>query len=121
MSITLPNASTANADAVAATAAATTAAQAEFVANATVLINNAMGLGQFQIQPFMVPLVTSDYVTTYFQALGYTVLFPIVPPGPWNPCFPPAGFPEVIPPGWNSWACGCGQCGPLRIQISWGP
>lgn len=119
MSITLPNAATANTDSLAATAAATATAQAAFVASATVLINQAIALGFFKIEPFMVSLVTSDYITTYFQALGYVVTFPIIPPSPWNPCFV-AGFPEVIPPGWISWNCTCGcDCLPPRIRISW--
>jgi hypothetical protein len=120
MSITLPNASTANADSVAATAAATTAAEAAFVANATVLINDAMALGLFKIEPFMIPLVTSDYIATYFQALGYVVLFPIVPVDPFNPSFI-AGFPEVLPPGYVIPGNGDNDLGPPRIRISWGP
>ena len=47
MSITLPDQATANADSLAATAAATTTAQAAFIANATVLINDAISLGFF--------------------------------------------------------------------------
>ena len=120
MPITLPNASTANADSVAATAAATTAAQTSFIANATVLINDAMALGYFKIEPFMVPLVTSDYISTYFQALGYTVLFPILPPVPFDPAFVP-NFPEVLPPGWTAWSDTIDVRSAPRIRISWGP
>jgi len=118
MSVTLPNEAAAHAAALAAQAAATTAAQNAFVANATVLINEAMALGQLFIQPYLVPLVTSDFVTTYFQALGYTVTFPIIPPGPFNPPFI-AGFPEVLPPGFTFNGNSNSNFGPTRIQISW--
>lgn len=122
MSISLPNQATANAESLAATAAATAASQAAFIASATVLINDSIANGFFQIEPYMVPLVTSSYITTYFEALGYTVLFPIVNPGPYEFCFAPAGFPEVLPEGWTNWSCNCGRsCGPVRIKISWGP
>lgn len=122
MAITLPNQAAANAASLAATAAATTAAEAVFVASATVLINDAMALGFFKIEPYMIPLVTATYIETYFQALGYTVTFPIIPPGPFDFCFAPAGFPEVFPIGWVNWGCHCGRgCPPFRIRISWGP
>ena len=120
MAITLPNAATANTDSTAEIAAATAANQASFIASATVLINQAIANGLYQVEPYMVPLVTSDYITTYFQGLGYTVTFPIIPPGPWWPCYAAAGFPEVLPPGWTNWSCGCGgNCKPLRIRIAW--
>lgn len=119
MSITLPNAATANTDSNTTITDETTAAQTNFIAYVTVLINDAISNGLFKVEPFMVPLVTSDYITTYFQGLGYVVTFPIIPPGPWNPCFV-AGFPEVIPPGWVSWNCTCGcNCPVPRIRISW--
>ena len=118
MSITLPNEAAAHAAALAAQAAAITAAQDAFVANATVLINQAMALGQLFIQPYMVPLVTSDYITTYFTALGYAVLFPIIPPDQFNPNFI-AGFPEVLPPGFTFAGQVTSGLGPPRIQISW--
>lgn len=121
MAITLPTQSQANTDSLAAQATATADAQAAFIANTTVLINNAITLGQFFVQPFIVPLVTSTYITTYFQALSYTVVFPITPPGPWDPCFAPAGFPEVLGPDWCNWSCCCGSNCTPRIQISWGP
>ena len=98
MSITLPNASTANTDTNSNITAETTAAQNAFIANCTVLINQAIANGIFFIEPYAVPLVTPDFVTAYFEGLGYTVLFPLVPPGPFNPAFIP-GFPEVLPPG----------------------
>lgn len=122
MAITLPNAATANTDSLATIVAETAAAQAAFIANATVLINQAIANGLFRIEPFMVPLVTSTYITTYFQGLGYTVVYPIFPfcCTQWNPCFV-AGFPEVLPPGYVPWNCGCGNDGRPRIQISWPP
>ena len=119
MSITLPNASTATTNSNATITAETAAAQAVFVANATVLINDAIQNGLFRVEPFMINLVTSDYITTYFQALGYTVVFPIFPPGPFDFCFVPAGFPEVIPSGWTNWGCACGSNCTPRIRISW--
>lgn len=122
MSISLPNSAAANAASVAATAAATTAAQAHFVASATALINAAIANGFFKVEPYMIDLVSADYVKTYFEAVGYTVTYPIIPVGPWNPCFAPAGFPEVFPTDWVNWSCVCSGCGgPVRIQISWGP
>lgn len=120
MAITLPTASVANTDSNANISAETIVAQTNFIASTTVLINNAISNGFFKVEPYIVPLVTSDYITTYFEALGYSVLFPIIPPGPWNWCFVPAGFPEVIPAGWTNWSCNCGcNCGPPRIRISW--
>ena len=119
MAITLPDASTANTDSNATIAAETVVAQDAFIASTTVLINNAISNGLFQVEPFMVNLVTSDFITTYFENLGYTVTFPIISPGPFEFCFAPAGFPEVFPEGWTNWSCNCGCCKPLRIQISW--
>jgi hypothetical protein len=72
------------------------------------------------VEPFLPPLVSSDFVTTYFTALGYAVLFPIIPPGPYNPAFVP-GFPEVLPPGFTDWGGPQPFPGPPRIRISWGP
>jgi hypothetical protein len=120
MPTTLPNAATANTNSNATIAALTAAAQANFIASTTVLINQAINNGLFQVQPFMVPLVTSAYIISYFQTLGYTVLFPIIPSGPYEFCFAPAGFPEVLGNNWTNWSCNCGRsCGPIRIQISW--
>lgn len=79
MSITLPNAATANTDSAAINTADVAAAEATFVADTTVLINQAIQNGLFLVQPILPRLVTSAYVTTYFTALGYTVLFPIYP------------------------------------------
>jgi hypothetical protein len=120
MSVTLPNAATANTDTNTSITAATTAAQDRFVADVTVLINNAITNGIFFVEPYAAPLVTPDYVKGYFEPLGYTVVFPLVPPGPFNPTLVP-GFPEVLPsdivgngdlPGGN---------GLPRYKISWGP
>lgn len=131
MSVTLPNASTATTDSNASITAATTAAETAFIASTTVLINQAISNGFFQVQPFLPLLVTSAYVTTYFQGIGYTVLFPICGNncgnGSWgwddgccgSPCIGPAGFPEALPPGYVPWNCACGYSGPARIQISW--
>jgi hypothetical protein len=115
----LPNASTANTDSTATNSAAVTTAQDAFIANVTVLINNAIANGGFYVQPLSVPLVSSSFVTTYFENLGYTVVFPIIPSYPYNPAFIP-GFPEVLPPGYqiplyNTYA----GLGPPRYQISW--
>jgi hypothetical protein len=52
---TLPNASTANTASTAVDNAAITEAQNAFVANATVLINQAIQNGIFYIQPFITP------------------------------------------------------------------
>jgi hypothetical protein len=120
MAITLPNAATANTESTTANSDAVAVAQADFISTVTVLINNATANGLFMVQPFLPALVTSTYVTTYFAALGYTVQFPIIPPFPGNPCFVPE-FPEVLPPGYVPWNCGCNPPGPPRIQISWGP
>lgn len=125
MPITLPTATTANTDSNATIAALTTAAQTTFIASTTVLINNAINNGLFQVEPYLIPYVTSSFVTTYFQNLGYTVSFPIYPFYGWggyHPCFAPAGFPEVLGNDWMNWSCGCGNhCGPPRISISWEP
>lgn len=127
MSITLPTASQADTRSQANIAAETATAEAQFVAYCTVLINNSITNGLFQIQPFLPPLVTSTYVASYFQPLGYTVLFPAFNGGcncsgnsgyPYEPCFV-AGFPEALPPGYEIWSCQCGNSGPPRISISW--
>ena len=120
MSYTLPNASTADTNSQATIAAETTAAENAFVAQATVLINEAISNGIFMIQPFLPPLVTPTYVTDYFQPLGYTVTFPIIPVGEFNPAFVP-GFPEVLPPGYIPPFSNPNRPlpGPPRIQISW--
>lgn len=124
--MTLPNAATANTDSNANIAAATATAQTNFIASTTVLINNAISNGLFQVEPFLPFLVTSEYVTGYFTPLGYTVLFPICGGScgcgcnsQFNPCFVD-GFPEVLPPGYVPWNCSCGgPSQPSRIQISW--
>lgn len=115
MSITLPDESTANADTNANIAAQIAAAEAEFIANTTIAINQAVELGQFFIGPILPQLVTSVYVTAYFTGIGYVVTFPIIPPGPY---WPPLYIPEVVPPGYippNTQF----QPGPPRIKISW--
>lgn len=116
MSITLPDASTANTDTTAVNAAEVAAQQVAFIAHTTVLINNAIANGLFSIYPFLPPLVTPDYITTYFTNLGYVVTYPIIVPGPFDPPFV-IGFPEVTPPGWTPWSQQ-NQNIP-RIQISW--
>lgn len=127
MSLILPNASVNDVSVTANLAAETAAAQAAFVASATVLINQAILNGLFRIQPFLPWLVTPAYVTSYFTDLGYAVQYPV--DGyccncsgnggyPYEPCFV-AGFPEVLPPGYIPWNCQCGYSGPSRIQISW--
>lgn len=118
MSITLPNASTANTDSTATNAADIVAAEADFVAATTVLINQAIQNGLFLVQPVLPHLVTSAYVTTYFTNLGYAVLFPIYPQYGYNPAFVP-GFPEVLPPGYENPFFNHAYQGPPRIQISW--
>jgi hypothetical protein len=115
MSISLPDESTANAESNAATAAQIAAAEAEFIASTTVAINQAIGLGQFFVEPILPPLVTSAYVTTYFTGIGYTVVFPIIPPGPYNA---PVYIPGCVPPGYIPPNTPM-QPGPVRIQISW--
>jgi len=121
MTYTLPDASTANTESNATLAERTTTANAQFIASATVLINNATANSLFQVEPFVVPFMSIATITTYFQGLGYTVTYPIVPNYPWNWCGIPAGFPEVVPNGWTSWACGCGNCEQPRISITWPP
>jgi len=125
MTIVLPTQADANVGSQNAINAEITAAQAVFMASTTVLINNAINNGFFQVQPYLIPFVSSTFVTTTFQALGYEVLFPIYPfygyPG-YHPCFAPAGFPEVLGNDWVNWSCTCGNsCTAPRIQISWGP
>ena len=121
MSVTLPNATDANTESTAVDNAAITDAQNAFIANATVLINQAIQNGIFYVQPFITPLVTADFVNGYFQPLGYTVLFPVVPNYPYNPAFVP-GFPEVLPPGYQEPLYNpVNGTGPPRCQISWGP
>jgi len=117
---TLPNATTANTESNATIAANVANAQTVFIASTTVLINNAILNGFFQVEPFIIPWLSVGNITTYFQGLGYTVNFPIIPPGPYDPyCWPAAGFPEVVPENWFPWRCGCGVCNTPRIEISW--
>lgn len=118
MSITLPNASTANTDSTATNTADVTAAEVTFVADTTVLINQAIQNGLFFVEPVLPILVTSAYVTTYFQALGYVVTFPILQYNGYNPAFVP-GFPEVLPPGYLNPFFDHAYQGPPRIKISW--
>lgn len=118
MSITLPDATTANTESAATNTADVVTAQAEFVAATTVLINQAISNGLFLVQPILPSLVTSAYVTAYFTNLGYSVLFPIYPVYGYNPAFVP-GFPEVLPPGYENPFFNHSYQGPPRIQISW--
>ncbi len=119
MAIILPPSNEANSQTVANIEAAVIAAQNAFIASTTVLINNAINNGLFFVEPYLVPLVTPDFVTTYFEGLGYTVLFPLVPTYPYNPAFVP-GFPEVLPPGYMAPFPGVEPIGPPRFKISWG-
>lgn len=124
----IPSASDANIDSQASIAAAITAEEAVFIASTTVLINNAISNGFFQIEPFLPFLVSPTFVKNYFTNLGYTVLFPVCNECgcncygnsgyPYEPCFV-AGFPEVLPPGYIPWNCECGYNGPARIGIYW--
>jgi hypothetical protein len=116
--VNLPNASTANTESTATNTADVAAAQSEFIAATTVLINQAISNGLFLVQPVLPPLVTSAYVKTYFTNLGYAVLFPIYPVYGYNPSFVP-GFPEVLPPGYINPFFDHAYPGPPRIQISW--
>lgn len=129
MAITLPDQASANAASAAAAAAALASAQSQYIASVTVLINNATKNGFLRVQPYLIPPITSAFVTSYFEALGYTITFPAFADGcncsgnagyPYIPCFV-AGFPEVLPPGYIPWDCECGFPGPPRIQITWGP
>ena len=117
MAITLPNASTADTNSQATNTANIAAAEAAFIASTTVLINQAIANGLFTVMPYLPALVSSTYVTTYFTTLGYTVTYPIIPPGPYDPPFV-AGFPEALPPGYLPWNYGYAP-GLPRIQISW--
>lgn len=121
MSVTLPNAAEAEAAALAAQAAAVATAEAAFIASTTVLINQAIAIGLPLVEPVLPVLVTSAYVTTYFTNLGYSVLYPIYPPGPFGEFYPAAGFPEVVPPGNSYWGGVNFYTGLPRIRISWGP
>ena len=115
MSITLPNASTANTGSTATIAVDVATAEAEFIAATTVLINQAISNGLFEVEPLLPLLVTPTYVSNYFTNLGYKVVFPILPPCPY---WPPLYIPEVVPPGYippNTPK----QIGLPRIQISW--
>lgn len=115
--VTLPDATEATTESEAAIAAAIATAEAQFVADVTVLINTATSNGLFHVEPYVDPLVTPAYVTSYFTPLGYTVLYPIIPIYPYNPTFVP-GFPEVLPPGYHqpNWPQSPGR---PRIKISW--
>ena len=115
MSYTLPPAEEANTESVAADTAFIAAANAAFIANTTVLIINAINNGFFQVEPFVIPYLSIPTVTEYFQSYGYTVLYPIVPPGPFEAM---VLQPQVIPPGYippNQPQ----SPGYPRIQISW--
>lgn len=118
MSVTLPTASEATIESEAAIAAATTLAQNSFVAEVTVLINQAVINGLYFVQPIAVNLVTPAFVTGYFQPLGYTVLFPALPTFLPNPAFIP-GTPEVLPPGYVPPYSDTQYQGPPRYNISW--
>jgi hypothetical protein len=120
MSIILPDATDAETASLAAQAAAIATAEAAFIASTTVLINDAIALGLPLVEPFLPPLVSSTYVTNYFTPLGYVVLYPIIPPGPYNPAFVP-GFPEALPPNYIKWGGPGLYPGAPRIRISWGP
>jgi hypothetical protein len=118
MAITLPNASNADTDSQATNNANIVNAQNQFVAAVTVLINNAISNGLFFVQPVLPPLVTSEFVTSYFTNLGYTVTFPLLPSAPYNPAFIP-GFPEVLPPGYQDWNGPYYNTTIQRIEIAW--
>lgn len=115
--VTLPDAADATIDSEAAQAAAIATAQAQFIADVTVLINTATSNGLYYVEPYVDPLVTPAYVTSYFTPLGYTVLYPIIPNYPYNPAFVP-GFPEVLPPGYQQPNVQQPPGRP-RIKISW--
>lgn len=122
MAITLPTASDADTFSQANNTAEITAVQNYFIANVTVLINNAIANGLFYVEPYSIPLVDPTWVSTYFTSLGYTVLYPLVPTYPYQQPFPAAGFPGVIPPGYvspmtNPFYDGTGA--PARYKISW--
>lgn len=116
----LPTASVANTNSTATRTAETAAANAAFITATTILIDNAITNGLFQVQPFVTPFLSISTITTYFEGFGYTVTFPIIPPGPFNPCWLPAGFPEVVPENWVPYGCQCG-CVPPRVGIAWPP
>jgi hypothetical protein len=117
--LVLPTASEANAQTLAVIADLISTANATFIASTTVLIVNATSLGFYQVFPFVINWLDIPTVTTYFENIGYTVTFPICPNGPFELCGPAAGFPEVIPPGYRGWNCGCSGLGRCRIKISW--
>lgn len=126
MAITLPPYSQANDLTATGIAAKIATANATFIASATVLINNAVNNGFYQIQPFVIPYLSISTVTTFFESYGYNVLFPSTfgcncdgnAGYPYEPCFV-AGFPEVLPPGYVPWNCQCNECGTPRVTISW--
>lgn len=97
---TLPTASEALTQTLANIAVFTAAANTLFIANATVLINNAIALGFYGIAPFITKWLDQDTIVSYFEALGYTVIIPVIPG--FNFAFNP-------PP----------QIAPLRMQITW--
>ena len=117
MTYTLPTDSEANASSMAQNAEVIATANAAFIADTTVLINNAISFGEYFVQPIIGANVDIPTVTTYFENVGYTVLYPIPPVYPPNPAFVP-GFPEVLPPGYvppnQPYVPG-----PIRMQISW--
>jgi hypothetical protein len=116
----LPDADTAKTESAATLAAAIATAEATFVAQVTVLIDNAIANGLYCVQPYLDPLVTSDYVTGYFSAppLNYVVLYPVYPLYPYNTMIEVVQ-PQVLPPGYQQPYTQNQYDGPPRIQISW--
>lgn len=120
MAIILPNKADAKTQSQANIADFTAEANAAFIATATALILTAVGLNFYSVFPFVTPYLDIATITTYFEGYGYTVTFPVCPNSPYNPCFV-AGFPEVLPPGYRPWNCGCDDSNRCRIKISWIP
>lgn len=119
--IILPPQSEANNSTTEAILAKIAAANANFIASSTVLINNAITNDFYEVEPFAIPFLDINAITTYFQSFGYIVTFPIIPPGPWGLFYPAAGFPEVVPGGSTYWAGPFNNSEPPRVKISWAP
>ena len=121
-----PTESNANSESSAVSAAVIAAANANFEAATTLLIDNAISTGFYHVFPLVTPHLNINTVTAYFQSFGYTVTFPICggcncegnAGYPYEPCFI-AGWPGVLPPGYKPWNCCPEYEGPARIKISW--
>lgn len=116
MSAVPPNAETASTESQANNTTIQNAANANFISDATIAIQNAIALGDTSVNLNVPPLANIFYLQTYFQGLGYTFDIPntigSTPPGP------AALFGEEWFAFWNGGFIG--QSMPSRfVNISW--